>query len=227
MRPHRRPAGFTLVELLVALSIMAVLALMSWRGIDSMLRTQAQTRAHTDALLLVQTALAQWRTDLDALLAPDQVQGVLRSPLDWNGQVLRIARRSRMAPGVIVAAWSRRDGPAGGIWLRWQSPLLQTRGELLSAWEQAALWAQNPGDAQKQHETAITALADWQLFYHRDAAWSHPLSSDAGAPSPGQPAAAPPLPDGVRLVLMLPPGTSLPGTLTLDWIRPTLGGHKS
>lgn len=60
--------GFTLVELLVALAAMAVLALMSWRGIDGMLRAQEQVRRHGDGVLVLQTALAQWRTDLDAQL---------------------------------------------------------------------------------------------------------------------------------------------------------------
>jgi general secretion pathway protein J len=30
----------------------------------------------------------------------------------------------------------------------------------------------------------------------------------------------------VRLVLSLPPGTSISGTLTRDWVRPTLGGSR-
>ena len=33
--------------------------------------------------------------------------------------------------------------------------------------------------------------------------------------------------DGVRLVLSLPPGPAGSGTLTLDWVRPTLSGAPS
>ena len=47
---QRRPSaqrGFTLIELLVALSIMAVMAVLSWRGLDGMTRTQAQVRQHS------------------------------------------------------------------------------------------------------------------------------------------------------------------------------------
>ena len=39
----RTQRGFTLVELLVALFAMALLAIMSWRGLDGMTRAQAQT----------------------------------------------------------------------------------------------------------------------------------------------------------------------------------------
>jgi general secretion pathway protein J len=35
------------------------------------------------------------------------------------------------------------------------------------------------------------------------------------------------LPDGVRLVLVLPPGQAISGKLTRDWIRPNFGGNKS
>ena len=36
--------GFTLIELLVAISVMALIAILSWRGIDGMVRTQEATR---------------------------------------------------------------------------------------------------------------------------------------------------------------------------------------
>ena len=45
-----RHGGFTLVELLVALAVMALLSLMSWRGLDSMGRMQARTQARADDL---------------------------------------------------------------------------------------------------------------------------------------------------------------------------------
>jgi general secretion pathway protein J len=48
-------------------------------------------------------------------------------------------------------------------------------------------------------------------------------------PAPAASAAAPAeavLPDGVRLVLTLPPNDAFAGTLTRDWARITLGGGK-
>jgi len=35
------------------------------------------------------------------------------------------------------------------------------------------------------------------------------------------------IPDGVRLVLELPPGQAVAGKLTRDWVRGTIGGGKS
>ena len=63
-----KPRGFTLIEVLVALSIMAVIAVLTWRGIDGMARAQESTRAYTDDVLALQAGLAQWRTDLDGWL---------------------------------------------------------------------------------------------------------------------------------------------------------------
>ena len=45
MQPCR---GFTLIEVLVALAIMAVMAVMSWQAIDGMTRTQERARTHAE-----------------------------------------------------------------------------------------------------------------------------------------------------------------------------------
>ena len=232
MSGTRRSRGFTLVELLVALFAMSLLAIMSWRGLDGMTRAQAQTQARADGVLTLQVGLAQWSADLDALLQLPQF-----SALDWNGRVLRLTRRGTAAPGagVLVVGWTRRIVDGTGVWLRWQSPPLTTRGQVDEAWLKADIWSQNPGDEERRLEVAITPLADWQIFYYRSDAWTNPQSSDAATPPVAPPGGVPGLPgapqtaaipDGVRLVLTLPPGQAISGTLTRDWVRPTVGGNK-
>lgn len=215
-------AGFTLIELLVAISLMALMAALSWRGLDGMTRAQAQMRQHSDEVLTLQAGLAQWGADLDAL-APQP-----NSPsLDWDGRALRILRHGTATPGegLRVVAWSRRNVAGSGQWLRWQSLPVSTRGELQLAWQKAALWAQNPSDEDHQREVRIAPLDQWQIFYYRSNAWSNPLSS-AGAAADGKAAADPQVPDGVRLVLSLTPGQAISGTVTRDWLRPSMGGGK-
>ncbi len=238
--------GFTLIEVLVAISIMAVMAALSWRGLDGMTQTQTRLQQRADEVLTLQAGLNQWGADLDALMQLPQAQA-----LEWDGRALRITRRSATAlasgdvdgaaPGssqspsdesIWVVAWARRDEAGLGKWLRWQSPPLRTRGEVDTAWAAAAQWAQNPGDALKAREVAVSTLSGWQVFFYRGDAWTNPLSSEGGdvaaqALSRGADAlTAAPIPDGVRLVLTLPPGQAISGTLTRDWVRPTVGGRK-
>ena len=236
-----RVRGFTLIELLVAIAAMALMAGLSWRGLDGMVRAQAQIQQRADAILTLQAGLAQWSADLDALQALPQTQ-----TLDWDGRGLRLIRRSSAAPGdgLLVVAWALRNIDGAPQWLRWQSPPQLSRGGLQTAWERAAQWAQNPGDEEKKYEVRIAAVAQWQIFYFRGNAWTNPLSSDNAAPAPAAVASAPAtpasgttsqaaaapdpsLPEGVRLVLTLPPGQALSGKLTLDWVQPALDKGKS
>lgn len=215
-----RAAGFTLIELLVALSLLALMAALAWRGLDGMTRAQAQLRQHSDHVLSLQAALAQWGADLDALaLQPDAPS------LDWDGRALRMLRRSPAEPteGLRVVAWSRRQVEGVGQWLRWQSAPVSTRADLQLAWQQAAWWAQNPGADARQREVAIVPLDQWQIFYYRGGAWSNPLSSAATA-TDAKPAPALPIPDGVRLVLTLPAGQAISGVVTRDWLHARVGG---
>jgi general secretion pathway protein J len=222
-RPAQAARGFTLVELLVAMAIMGLMALLSWRGLDGMVRAQEQTRQRGDQLLVLQAALTQWGADLDALLPLPHT-----TPLDWDGQVLRITRRSSAIPdeGALVVAWARRNVDGTSQWLRWQSPPLRTRSAWQQAWQQAAQWARNPGDADRRAEVALLPLADWQVFYFRGDAWSNPMSS-SGTPPGDLDAVGALIPDGVRLQLDLPPGPGMAGRITRDWVSPLKGGGKT
>ncbi|WP_367066150.1 prepilin-type N-terminal cleavage/methylation domain-containing protein [Oryzisolibacter sp. LB2S] len=225
---RRRPSGFTLVELLVAIAVMALLAIASWRGLDGMVRSQQITRERADAILVLQTVLAQWGADLDALQAVDHTE-----PIAWDGQVLRLTRRGTRQPdeGVLVVAWARRNVDGRPQWLRWQSPPVRTRAEWEQIWARAAQWARTPGEAERRAETRLMPLADWQLFFYRGGAWANALSANTSgslAQTPGGlSSAAASIPEGVRLQITLPEDSALPGVITRDWANPLLGGGKS
>lgn len=225
MRPLR---GFTLIELLVAIAVMAVLAIVSWRGLDGMVRAQQITRERADAVLALQTVLAQWGADLDALQAVDHTQ-----PMAWDGQLLRLTRRGTRQPdeGTLVVAWTRRNVEGRSQWLRWQSPPVRTRAEWNEAWERAAQWARSPSAAERRRETALMPITGWQLFFYRGGAWANALSSNTSGSQPQVPGGlsgtAASIPEGVRLQLTLPEGGALAGVITRDWANPLLGGGKS
>ena len=215
--------GFTLIELLVAISIMALMAVLSWRGLDAMARAQTQTSQRADEVLTLQAGLAQWKLDLDMLSKTPNV-----TPLEWDGRVLRITRRTAVVgDGLQVVAWSRRND-GSGQWLRWQSPVVRSFGAWTESWERASRWAQNASAEDRAREVLVSPLDDWQIFYFRGGAWSNPLSS-AGAPvanaAGGVVQTA--VPDGVRLVLSLPAGQPLSGQMTVDWVSPIIASGKS
>lgn len=225
-KPKPRTRGLTLIEVLVALSIMAVLALLSWRVIDGMTRTQTVTRDHSEHWLNWQTALAQWQTDLDATTTT----GTL-GPIDFDGRVLRLTRRDNndpSEPALRVVAWTVRSTDAqsaGRHWLRWSSPLLHDRKSLEDAWGAAQTWGQNTSNAPTGQSLALVAVQSWTLFYHLGGSWTNPLS-DAGTDNNAT-AQQRRTPDGIRLVLTLPDTGLATGTISKDWANPTLGGDKT
>jgi len=209
---------------------MALMAILSWRGLDGISRSQQRLQQHADEVLTLQATLTQWGTDLDALVSQPGVPG-----MDWDGRTLRIVRRSSAAPGegLVVVAWARRsNGDGEGQWLRWQSTPLADRSQLDQAWKQAAVWAQTPRAEDRLREVRTVPIDQWQVFYYRNNAWTNPLSSadaaDASAAVPKTAAGGTDLalPDGVRLVLTLSPGQAVSGVLTRDWVSPLIGGGR-
>ena len=235
--------GFTLIELLIAITLMAVLAGLSWRGLDSLMRSRDITQAQVDKTAVLQTVLAQWQADLNAV---QPVPSIADAGVQWDGRTLRLTRRATAwrsdgaDAGLWVVAWTLR----GNQWLRWQSAPATTRAALQQAWAQAERWGQNPSSDDAMFETRLIALDTWQLTYFRGNAWTNPLSS-AGATDSGNGNSATngtnntatsgnantsgqgALPDAIRLHIDLPASTGVRGRITLDWVRPNFSNTKT
>lgn len=209
MTKARSSLGFTLVEMLVTIALMALMGVMAWRGLGSMQGAQIRLTQHADDTLALQAGLGQWAADLDAIALQKNTPS-----LAWDGRVLRVLRRGSASPGdgLRVVGWSQRQVDGIAYWLRWQSPSLRTRAELDAAWAQAARWGQNSSSEDQLREVRISPLSQWQIFYFRNNAWTNPQSSASATDANA-------LPEGVRLVLTLPAGQTISGVLTRDWAR--------
>lgn len=221
----QRHAGFTLIEVLVAITVMALMSLMAWRGLDGMLRSQSGLQSRANEVRTLQAGLAQWQTDLDQMAELNNTPSWL-----WDGKVLRLTRRANAQDEAIqVVAWTWRSDagrPGGGDWQRWQSAPLTSQAAWRQAWDLAEQWSQTPTENNRAQQVQVHPLSGWQIFVHRGGSWANPLSSDVvTAGSTNAPTAKQGTPpDGVRLILSLPQGPVGTGPLTLDWIRPTLSG---
>lgn len=233
-------AGFTLVEVLVALLILSVMAAMAWGGVDGMVRSRNVAEGHLATTLRVQSTLAQFEADMNAVCDTLSVP-----PLVFDGATLRLTRSS--AGGVQLVAWSLHNGR----WLRWASPAVTHSSDLSEIWLRSM---QLMGTEQAQ-VTTLTGISQWQFYTFRGGAWSNAQSTgdlvqnsannnqsksltqnngatksgaDAGAQGgvqgavPGSTIARTMLPTGVRVLLTFDPdaGTGVTGSLTRDILMP-------
>ncbi len=212
MQVARACRGFTLVELLVALAALSLMAILSWRGIDVMLRSDEALRAQARQAQVLDAALGQWQADLDAAITLAGLPG-----MDWNGRIWRLLRRDSTdaSRGVTVVAWTLRADPASAgssAWIRWQAADLRTRGQVQQAWEEAARepW-QSPG-AGLGSSVQVMPVSEWQLRFFSGGRWRD---------APATPTEA------VRLQLMLPASAVPHGALTVDWLAPQVAGARS
>jgi general secretion pathway protein J len=205
-----RERGFTLVEVLVALMVMAVMAGMAWQGVAGIVRARDASQARLEQTLRLNTVMAQWEHDLASIQETPSTPALL-----FDGSTVRLTRRA--ADGMQVVAWALRGagGADGtGTLTRWVGPVVTSSGALQESW---LATLQFLGNETGQLRT-LTGVSQWQLYFFRGNAWSNAQSSaDVVAPSPG--ASAVPrqsLPTGVRAVFTFGPGSGLNGSLTRD-----------
>jgi len=81
----RRGRGFTLVELLVAISILAIVAVLGWRGLDGIVRSRVALTDQMETTRGMQLAFAQMQSDCEHI--------ALREVLDQRPYLLAGADR--------------------------------------------------------------------------------------------------------------------------------------
>lgn len=129
MKPLTRPhAGFSLLELLVALALFAVVALLAWGGLDTLARSRHALDAERTRLQALQLSIGQLERDLrQAVARPVRAGDGLEHPA-LLGQPSAI-ELTRLAPGsgwqspspaLERIGWRCSDGELQR--LRWATP---------------------------------------------------------------------------------------------------------
>jgi len=210
---RRRAAGFTLVEVLVAMVVMAIMSLIAWQGVDAIARTRDSNQLRLEQILRLETVVAQWEQDLAA------VQETTAVPtLRCDGRAVRLTRRAE--GGMQVVLWALQPDDRGGTWQRWAGPVTTTTRGLQESW----LRSQQLQGSEDGQLRALFGLESWQVYFFRGNAWSNCQSADDLTPVTPVSASSPAsgatqrtlLPSGVRVVLAFAPGSGLNGSLVRD-----------
>ncbi len=222
-------AGFTLVEVLVALMVMALMAAMAWQGVDGVVRSRNDSQTRLDQTLRLNTVVAQWEQDLGLIQDSSAAPG-----LQFDGVSVRL---TRSAPGGMqVVVWSLRPSSLigstgsteplkGEVLQRWAGPVVTGKTELQEQWFRSLQFLGNePGQL-----STLSGLSTWQIYFFQGNAWANAQStgnSNSGSGSKGTLTGGNPgqaLPTGVRLVLSFAEGSGFVGSLTRDT---ALGPHS-
>lgn len=183
LRSARGEAGFTLLELLIAVSLMAVLAVLGWRGLESVLTTRDRIVRASDDLRALSVTFTQMEEDLRRawpvrLLnlplpavgfvpeGPDGAPGMqLMRELPPGNATVPVQRVVyRMRNGVLergFAAWVMPRSDASGAavgpaqQMTWQPLLGEVRDVQIRAWIAGQGWV--PAAALLQRPGASTA----------------------------------------------------------------------
>ncbi len=124
--------GLTLIELLIAVSVLAFVAVLGWRGLDSITRARIALNADLAQTRSLQLAFAQWQTDCANAVDAGTLDG--RAPLLVDATRVTIARRVQpeaQAGALQLVTWRLRDG----VLSREESPPTRDLTQLDQAWQ--------------------------------------------------------------------------------------------
>jgi general secretion pathway protein J len=97
-----RARGFTLLELLVAITVLSIVSVISWRGLDSLVATRERLEPEVDDVRAMLIAFGQMERDLTQVVNPAFL-GLLTPPVNVRAAdgawMLELARVAPAVPG--------------------------------------------------------------------------------------------------------------------------------
>ncbi|MFZ6645467.1 PulJ/GspJ family protein [Undibacterium sp. TJN25] len=156
--PIKRKYGFTLVELLVAVSVMAIIAMLGWRGLDVIIRARNSLTGELEKAHGVQLAFAQMESDCEHLISYSTLPN--RAPLVVAQNRLVLVRNvfaDNQPSRVQVVAYHLRDG----VLSRRESAATRDLATLDALWQAEAADVANSRDVVLQTGVAGMGVRVW------------------------------------------------------------------
>lgn len=108
---HRN--GFTLIELLVAISILAIVAVLGWRGLDSIVRSRAALTSELEQTRAMQLTFAQMQSDCAQNVNPFNYPNLPEGRSSWiepqRFTLIRQVFSDNQAPAMAVVTYRLQD----------------------------------------------------------------------------------------------------------------------
>jgi general secretion pathway protein J len=130
----QKSRGFTLIELLVAITVLAIVAVLGWRGLDSIVRARVSLNADLEQTRGLQLAFAQMQSDCSHIAkAADIGNRPLLSAQAGRLTLVRMVFAENQPSRVQVVAYRL----ANGVLTRRESAATRNLTELDAAWSAA------------------------------------------------------------------------------------------
>ncbi len=179
--------GFTLIELMVAITVMSIVAIMGWRGLDSIIRARQTLQANLEQTRGIQLAFAQMESDAANVVEAEDVPGLDSFFLGQNDLLLVRRVQDENQPGRIqIIAYRLREG----VLSRSESVATRDLAQLREDWQRFLAQADTLTSIPLQSQVAAMSLRSWR---QGETDWRTPgveniaPSPNSGAGSRGKP----------------------------------------
>jgi general secretion pathway protein J len=161
--------GFTLVELLVAISILAIVAVLGWRGLDSIVRARVALNADLEQTRGMQLAFAQMQSDCAHIVSAASIggRGVMLAE-DGRVTLVRTVFADDQPSRVQVVAYRLTNG----VLSRRESVATRDLKALDTLWQAMSGDSDSNPDVVLQSGVAAMTTRGWSAI---DKAWIGPV----------------------------------------------------
>jgi len=154
----RTQVGLTLVELLVAISVLGFVAVLGWRGLDSIVRARIALTSNLEQTRGMQLTFAQMQSDCAQLASPTVLSG--RVPLAvQQGQItmVRMVYADNQPSRLEVISYRVKDG----LLTRRESPATRDLRQLDTFWLNATSDTDTSQPVVLQSDVAAMKVRLW------------------------------------------------------------------